>query len=128
MPVPNPDGVRPPSAQTLGRYGLTATDWWGMACRQEFICPVCLQPFGDRKLVIDHEHVKGWRARKRRKAKRGRGRVRVRVMTPDERRPHVRGILHAWCNNYVRKWLTLERSKAILKYLEDHERRKYAAR
>ena len=115
---------RPPSLSTLRNYGLTAEEWLDLAARQKFTCPVCLKPFGDRKLVIDHEHVAGWRARKRRKSKRGRHQVRVRVMTPDERRPYVRGILHAWCNGYVRAWLTLPRARAIVAYLEQYEREK----
>ncbi len=99
-----------------------------MCVRQGWCCPVCTQPFGDRKLAIDHEHVKGWRARKRRKGtKRVGGKrveVRVRVMTPAERKPHVRGVLHMYCNGLIRSWLTLARTKTILAYLEAHESRK----
>ena len=115
----------PPSQSTLRSYGLTAEAWLAMAERQGYVCPVCQKPFGERKLVIDHEHVKGWKARKS-KLKSGKRRANkdVRVMTPEERRPHVRGILHAWCNGFVRSWLTLPRARSIVAYLEVHEERK----
>lgn len=120
--------VRPPTLTTLRKYGLTVEDWKRFCFLQQCICPVCLQPFGGRKLVIDHEHVAGFKARKRRKGKRKVGGkrqdVRVRVMLPSERRKHVRGILHAWCNGWVRSWLTLERTRSILLYLEAHKARK----
>lgn len=120
-----PTEIRVPSVATLRRYGLSVDDWWDMARRQNITCPVCQQSFGDRLLVVDHEHVKGWRARKR-KLKSGRRRAAKdqRVMTPEQRRQHVRGILHAWCNGYVRAWLTLERAESIVRYLREHERRR----
>ncbi len=113
---------KPPSAATLRNYGLTVNDWDDMARRQKCVCPVCKQPFGERRLVIDHEHVKGWRARKG-KLKSGKNRAMKdrRVMTPDQRRPYVRGILHAWCNGYVRAWLTLERAESIVAYLRKYK-------
>jgi hypothetical protein len=111
----------PPTRSTLAKYGLTADDWRRLCAAQGCVCPVCLQPFGDRKLVVDHEHVRGFRAHRR--PLKGRTRER-RMMSQQERRRHVRGILHAWCNGLVRRWLTLERAAAILKYLEAHEERK----
>lgn len=75
-------------------------------------------------MVIDHVHVKGWKARKRRlKSGRVRAAKDARVMTPEQRRPHVRGILHAWCNGYVRAWLTLARARSLVAYLEAHAER-----
>lgn len=127
MPLVQPK-IKPPSRGTLAKYGLTLRDWWLMAERQEYTCPVCQQPFGERKLVIDHEHVAGWRARKRRKSKKlhqgKRKDIKLRVMTPQQRRPYVRGILHAWCNGWIRSWLTLSRTRSILTYLEAYEGRK----
>lgn len=116
---------KPPSEGTLRNYGLTVEDWWAMAKAQEFTCPICTQPFAERKLVVDHEHVKGWKARKS-KLKSGKNRAKKdqRVMTPDQRRPYVRGILHAWCNGYVRAWLTLPRARSIVAYLEQHAQRR----
>ncbi len=48
--------------------------------------------------------------------------VEARNREPEDRRKHVRGVLHSHCNRYVRAWLTLERARAILTYLEAHER------
>lgn len=128
MPKIGKAGCSPPTKGTLRKYGMTEDDWATICARQGFRCPVCSEPFGGRKLAIDHEHVAGFRARKRRKSKRGRSgkrsNVRVRVMMPEERKEYVRGILHAWCNRFVRRWLTLPRARTILNYLEDHDRRK----
>ncbi len=111
----------PPSDTTLKRYGLTEADWFAMCRRQRGVCPVCNGPFGDRQLVVDHAHVAGFKANKWKK--RGDKRWRVRVMTPADRRIHVRGVLHAWCNGLVRKWLTEDRARSILAYLEAHRAR-----
>lgn len=119
--------LKVPSFGTLSSYGLTVDDWLEMVHRQDYSCPVCGQPFGDRPLVIDHEHVKGWRARKRktrdgiRRATKGH-----RVMTPAERRVYVRGVLHSFCNRYVRRWLTLEFVQRVGPYLEAHRARREA--
>lgn len=129
-PIPR-HRVKPPSLATLRNYGLTKAEWFEMCRLQNFTCPICEKPFADRRLVIDHDHVKGWRARKRKRMAGGKVRHKFdstsRVMTPAERRPHVRGILHAWCNGFVRAWLTLSRAKSIVAYLEGHERRKQRA-
>lgn len=111
--------IKPPTQSTLRKYGLTVANWLAICKRQRFTCPVCNEPFGDRKLAIDHEHVAGFKAHKTR-SKKGR-KFRVRLMTPDERRAHVRGVLHAWCNRFVRAWLTLNRARRIVAYLEEHE-------
>lgn len=120
--------VRPPSTKTLRSYGLDEEQWRALCVRQQWICPVCQKPFGDRKLVIDHEHVRGFKARKRRKSKKKiKGQkidVVLRVMSPKERSRHVRGVLHSYCNRFVRHWLTLDRARSIVSYLEDFEARK----
>lgn len=121
-----PIGVpRPPTAQTLARYGLTADEWRAMCQRVRYTCVVCGKPFGDRPLVVDHEHVRGWRARKR-KLKSGKARAAKdqRVMTPAERKLYVRGVLHSYCNRFVRSWLTLDRARAITAYLEAYHKSK----
>lgn len=132
MPLPRSQLVlpKPPSAGTLRSYGLTAADWNRMAIQQGCVCPVCRQPFGDRKLVVDHEHGGGFKATKKVRAKKAKGEdgkrklVRVRAMPHEERARRVRGILHRWCNGYVRGWLTLERAESIVAYLKEHESRK----
>lgn len=117
MPKVGAVKVKPPSKGTLASYGLTEESWRAICERQGWQCPVCREPFGDRKLAIDHAHVAGFKARK---VRRGR---KVRVMPQEERVKHVRGILHSWCNRFVRRWMTLERSANILEYLKAHEER-----
>lgn len=113
---------KPPRLGTLRKYGLTEADWVEMCEACSHTCVVCGQPFGDRPLVVDHEHVRGFKARKTRKAKSGRT-VKVRVMPPEERKLYVRGVIHSWCNRFIRKWLTLERGRAIVAYLQAYEER-----
>lgn len=115
--------IKPPSRATLTKYGMTEDEWWDMCEECNYTCVVCGKEFGDRPLVIDHEHVKGFKARKKRKAKKGHT-IKVRVMSPSERRNYVRGIIHNYCNRFVRRWLTLDRAKAIVNYLERFERRR----
>lgn len=116
--------VKPPSAGTLTKYGLTKDDWLALCEACNYTCVVCGKEFGDRPLVIDHEHVRGFKARKKRKAKVGGHYIKVRVMKPSERRQYVRGVIHNYCNRFVRRWLTLARAKAIVAYLEAFERRR----
>lgn len=108
-----------PQLATLRKYGLNLEDWFDLCDACAYTCVVCGKPFEDRPVVIDHEHVKGFKARKKRK-KNGRT-VKVRVMGPAERRKYVRGVIHSFCNRYVRSWLTLSRARAIVSYLEAFE-------
>lgn len=117
-PVP----PKPPRLATLRKYGLTEADWLEMCKACDYTCVVCGKPFEDRPLVVDHEHIKGFKARKTRKAKKGGHKIKVRVMPPAERKKYVRGVLHNYCNRFVRSWLTLSRAQAIVAYLERYER------
>lgn len=121
MPQPSPP---PPSDNTLAKYGLTRVSWHTLVRRQGGLCPICQTPLAGRPVVVDHAHVKGFEARKVRR--RNGKKFKVRVMPPAERRVHVRGVLHNFCNRYVRSWLTLERAQAIVEYLAAHEKRKKA--
>lgn len=114
--------VKVPSAGTLRKYGLTQGEWLALCESCNHTCVICGKPFDGRPLVVDHEHVKGFKARKKRKAKVGGHVIKVRVMGPAERRRYVRGVIHNFCNRFVRKWLTLARAKAIVAYLEEFER------
>ena len=114
---------------------MTAAEWLAICRRQRYTCPVCLQPFGDRMLVTDHDHVAGFKATKRRRIKDkkklgpdGKRRIiRVRAMSQEERKRHVRGVLHAYCNGLVRRWLTLEKAESIVEYLRAHRDRRDGA-
>lgn len=122
MPTAKVRTVPPPTKQTLGKYGLTEKDWHRLCSACGFTCVICGKPFNGRPLVVDHEHVKGFRARKKVRSKSGH--KKVRVMPPEERRQYVRGVVHNYCNRFVRRWLTLARARAIVAYLESYERAK----
>lgn len=132
MSPPPPPGLKPPTTKTLAQYGLTVADWLALCAACNYTCVVCGKAFEDRPLVVDHEHVKGFKARKTRKAKKKkagateRHTIKVRVMTPADRRKYVRGVIHNYCNRFVRSWLTLPRAKAIVAYLEAFERARAA--
>lgn len=125
MPTPPSRSARPkpPSLGTLRRYGLTPGEWVAICERQSWLCPVCRSPLGCRPLAVDHVHVKGFKARKWVRNRTTGKRTRVRTMPQEERKRHVRGVLHNFCNRYVRAWLTLDRARAILEYLEQHATR-----
>lgn len=118
---------KPPTLGTLRSYGLTEADWVRLCEACGNACVICGQPFGNRPLVVDHEHVKGFRAtkkikaKKKRKGAKERHTIRIRVMSQEERRKYVRGVVHNYCNRFVRRWLTLPRAEAIVKYLRAFE-------
>ncbi len=115
-----PTPPKPPRLATLRKYGLDESDWFRLCKSCKCVCVICGKPFEDRPLVIDHEHVKGFKARKTR-TKKGKA-TKVRVMAPAERKKYVRGILHSFCNRFVRRWLTLSRAEAIVAYLKEFEK------
>lgn len=101
-------GVLIPSKQTLSRYGLVISDWQQMVVEQVGLCAVCGKAPRNGRFNIDHDHVRGWKK-----------------MEPSERRKHVRGLICPFCNHYcVGRYMTVERSKRILAYLELHEEKK----
>lgn len=110
----------PPRLATLRKYGLNESDWVRFCQSCNCVCVICGKPFGNRPLAVDHEHVRGFKARKKKKAKNGKT-IKVRVMPPEERKKHVRGVIHNFCNRFVRRWLTLERAESIVKYLRAFE-------
>jgi hypothetical protein len=104
--VANPE-VREPARRTLGKYGLSLDDWLAVLDRQGGVCAVCGQSPPSGRLVVDHEHVPGWKK-----------------MPAWKRRLHVRGIVCWFCNHYyLGKGITLGRARAVVRYLEEHDRR-----
>jgi hypothetical protein len=103
-------GVRPPSPETLRRYGLTADDWLRLLALQGWKCPVCLRAAGSLRLNTDHDHVRGWKR-----------------MPPGERARHVRGVLCAYCNfRRVNSRMSAEEAQRIADYLAAYEARRDA--
>lgn len=103
-----PSQLRPPSVATLRKYGLTAEVWYTFLDLQDGKCPVCGEEFTpERRPVIDHEHVRGYRK-----------------MSAENRARHVRGLLHNWCNHrLLAKGMNIERAYNIYTYLSDYEMR-----
>jgi hypothetical protein len=97
-----------PCDVTLHKYGLTRDDWNELASRQDYACYVCRKLPKSGRLCIDHEHVRGWKK-----------------MPPEKRKIYVRGLLCWFCNRtYVGRSITVEKSKRVTKYLEEHETRR----
>jgi ssDNA-binding Zn-finger/Zn-ribbon topoisomerase 1 len=87
-------------------YGLTKKEWLEMFREQGYVCPICGR--GDRKMVTDHYHVRGWKN-----------------MEPKEKKKWVRGLLCMWCNyRILRTGITLEKLRNAVAYLEKWEARK----
>lgn len=100
--------MTPPTASTLRRYGLTATEWLAMLKFQGGVCALCRKVPKSGRFVVDHHHVKGWKG-----------------MTPELRKKFCRGILCAHCNHrLVGQFMTLEAARAVVLYLERYEVRR----
>lgn len=111
--MPDPDGtvhieIAQPSPATLKRYGGTPESWYAMLEEQGFACGVCgkvpspSKRDGKRRLVIDHEHVRGWKN-----------------MEPEQRWRHVRGLTCWWCNSaYLARGITVEKAEGVVRYLK----------
>lgn len=92
--------IKTPSKATLKKYGLSEQEWIEMFKAQGQKCPICGQ--ADKKWVIDHHHVKGWKK-----------------MCSTDRKKYVRGILCTFCNyRLLPKGMTKEKAKNIVSYLE----------
>ncbi len=91
-----------PSDKTLSKYGMDDLDWVRLALGQGSVCAICkkLPPSG--RLMIDHEHRKGFKR-----------------MSPDQRKDCVRGLL-CFRDNYhfTARGMDIERAKNLLAYLE----------
>lgn len=72
------------SPATLKKYGLSLTDWIEMFNKQKGCCAICKTPFGEKRINVDHAHVKGWKK-----------------MAPEQRREFVRGLLCYQCNKFM---------------------------
>jgi hypothetical protein len=95
-----------PTLKTLAKYGLKEPDWDRMVSEQGGVCYVCQSLPKTRRLVIDHEHVRGWKKK-----------------PPKERSRYVRGLLCNRCNwQFLRRGLTYERSVRITQYLHQYQK------
>lgn len=101
--------MQPPTKATLSRYGLTVDEWQAMYDRQAGRCPVCNRDVD--KLVIDHEHIRGWKS-----------------LPPEQRKLYVRGLLCVRDNwRFLPTGLTGEIAGRIHTYLSQYEGRRDTA-
>lgn len=98
--------IKPPSPQTLLKYGLSMSEWLALWELQGERCGFC---GGEHdRYVIDHEHVVQWAKR------------------PDEERKlYVRGIIGVMENHYLlSRYMTMERAALTYEYLTRYELRR----
>lgn len=116
--------IQPPSKTTLAKYGFGCgpaalssdpwMDWMLMLADQGGVCPICgkvpspSKKSGLVRMVIDHLHVRGWKA-----------------MPPEKRRQYVRGLTCWFCNaTYLGRSITALKAVAVYHYLVAFEERR----
>lgn len=103
-----PNGLLVPTLPTLKKYGGTEELWYEVAARQGFVCGACGKLPTTFRLVIDHEHVRGWKK-----------------MAPADRWQYVRGLLCWTCNGFrLARGATVANLRGAAEYLEAYELRK----
>ena len=106
--MPSYMGLIQPTDATLRKYGLTPALWRKLVHAQLGRCGACGKRPKKGRLVIDHEHCKGWRK-----------------LPPEERRKYVRGLLDWTCNHYrLGKGATIDNLRGAAEYLIRYETRK----
>lgn len=97
-----------PSKPTLAKYGLTLEGWKGHIDRQGGVCPVCKKAPTTGRGVVDHEHVRGWKAK-----------------PPEQRALYVRGVT-CWFDNhsFLGRGITVEKSMNVTAYLSEYAARR----
>lgn len=109
--VVTPNGLLCPTLPTLNKYGGTVELWLAMAESQGFVCGACGKLPKTLRLVIDHEHIRGW-------AK----------MPTAQRWAYVRGLLDWSCNGFrLARGATIVNLHGAAEYLERYEARRAAA-
>jgi len=95
--------IKPPTKQTLKKYGLSLEEWQMM---NDGLCHLCRDAPPSGRLFIDHEHIPRWRHKK-----------------PEERRRHVRGLVCFTCNTRRIARNNYETVGWLAVYFENHRRR-----
>lgn len=102
------NGITIPTAATLNKYGLEERVWMLILDRQNGACGACHKVPKSFRLVIDHEHVRGWKS-----------------MPTHERTQFVRGLLCYMCNHYrLARGATIANLNGAADYLRDYAIRK----
>lgn len=104
-------GIKVPTQETLKRYGLTELDWLMILADQGWVCPIMGETPSTGRFVIDHEHVRGWKA-----------------LPPEERKKYVRGIVSWYANHaYLGRGISVERAERVAHFLRRYEERRETA-
>jgi hypothetical protein len=94
-----------PTKSTLRKYGLTVEEWQSILDSQGGACGACGRVPPSRRLNIDHQHVRGWKA-----------------MDPVIRATYVRGLLCYMCNSQrLARGATVENLRGAADYLERYQ-------
>lgn len=108
--------VTQPTASTLAKYGGTPERWQALLDSQGGVCGVCRtlpspsKRDGKIRLVLDHEHVRGWKK-----------------LPPEERWQFVRGLTCWWCNTaYLARGITIAKAQGVVDYLTRYAERRPA--
>lgn len=97
-----------PSPATLAKYGLSRDEWTEIFKRQHGGCGVCGNVPESGRLVIDHEHVRGWK-----------------VMPPEQRKLYVRGLTCWYCNHaYLGRGINIDKAQGVVDYLTAYAARR----
>lgn len=96
--------IKVPTKPTLKKYGLALAQWMALLDRAQGRCELCGNVPSTGRLVIDHDHVKGWKA-----------------LPPELRASHVRGLVCWACNHFRIGRNTLLSANAVLVYLANHD-------
>jgi hypothetical protein len=100
--------IIPPTPGTLARYGLSLDEWRALLDAQGGVCGVCGMEPVQHRLVIDHEHVRGWK-----------------IMPAHRRKLYVRGLTCWWCNKtYLGRGLTIAKAEGVVRYLKRYAERR----
>lgn len=103
-------GVYAPTTTTLKKYGATVDLWKAMLEEQGGACGACSKLPKTGRLVIDHEHVRGWKD-----------------MAQADRWQYVRGLLCWSCNHYrLARGATVANLLGASTYLWRYEQRRVA--
>lgn len=106
--VPLGTNVQITAAASLKKYGIDEQMWLRMLKDQGWCCPICQKPSGTGRYVVDHEHVRGFKA-----------------MPPEKKRLYLRGVTDWFCNHsYLGRGITVEKSRNVTAYLEAYEARR----
>jgi hypothetical protein len=99
--------IKPPSKETLKKYGLTIETWLAILAAQGGVCAICRKAPPSGRMVTDHHHVPRWKK-----------------MPAERRREYVRGLTCWTCNHYyLGRGINIAKATNVVLYLRAFEAR-----